>query len=80
MISVINSDNTTLPTLKNSVNNQTIGIQQESSSISPNSSNEQLSSVNSILHKPHSTRIRNGGGVNDYLPGIMKNHMGFSHK
>ena len=55
------------------MNNQTIDIQQEFSPIPSNSSNEQLSSVNSILHKPHSTRILNGGGVNDYLPGIMKN-------
>lgn len=58
--------------------NQTSEIQQQSST-PLNSSNEQLNNVDSILHKSHSTRILNGGGVIDYLPGINKNHMGFDH-
>ena len=76
---MIYSDNTTVIQLKNRSKNQTSEIQQQSSN-PLNSSNEQLNSVNSILHKSHSPRILNGGGINDYLPGINKNHMGFNHK
>ena len=65
--------------LRNSLKNQTSEIQQQSSN-PLNSSNEQLNSVNSILHKSHSPRIINGGGVKDYLPGINKDHMGFNHE
>ena len=65
--------------LRNSLKNQTSEIQQQSSN-PLNLSNEQLNNVNSILHKSHSPRILNGGGVIDYLPGINKNHMGFNQE
>ena len=76
---MIYSDNTTVIQLKNRSKNHTSEIQQQSST-PLNSTNEQLNNVNSILHKSHSPRIINGGGVIDYLPGINKNHMGFNHK
>ena len=65
--------------LRNSLKNQTSEIQQQSST-PLNSTNEQLNSLNSILHKSHSPRILNGGKGNDYLPGINKDHMGFDHE
>ena len=76
---MIYSDNTTVIPLINSMRNQTSEIQQQSST-PLNSSNEQLNNVNSILHKSHSPKILNRGGVIDYLPGINKNHMGFNHE
>ena len=76
---MIYSDNTTVIPLNNNVKNHTSEIQQQSSN-PLNSTNEQLNNVNSILHKSHSPRIINGGGVIDYLPGINKDHMGFNHK